>query len=339
MSEAQSLVLTFDEPPRNQHAHTNRSDGDAPQTIAATLRAAGIDAPCSLYNEAIELARQGHLGQAVSRLQMLLGLDPDDADALLLLAKVHAAQGRPQDSLARLDAAVAAGVVAPAGFRDYLETAIRAERSREEEHRARLGAREQGEVKALRNEARQLRSENVRIETELGESRERERLWKYAAIGASGLGTTIILAMILASGGPSTTGASVAATTPTADVTEAGVTQAGGIQADATQAGAADASAAAPAPVAEKPVAEKPVAEKPAVAEKAPLADKTAADKSAAAKTNGPHTHVVASGDTLYKLASRYYGDSSQWEKIAKANKAKLKGKIDLKLGDTLVIP
>ena len=55
--------------------------------------------------------------------------------------------------------------------------------------------------------------------------------------------------------------------------------------------------------------------------------------------TNGVVTHVVGSGDTLYKLAGQYYGDASRWERIRDANKAALGGKIDLKLGTELVIP
>lgn len=187
MSEP-ALAVDFDDPPRGAPAFVPSPTESAPQRIAETLRSAGIDAPCSLYNEALDLAREGHLGQAAQRLQMLLCLDPDDAEALLLNAKVNAAQGRPVEALARLDQAVAAGALPPAGFRDYLEAAVRAERSREEEHRARVASREQGELKALRGEARQLRTENVRLESEVGTATERERTWKWVAIGASVVG-------------------------------------------------------------------------------------------------------------------------------------------------------
>jgi nucleoid-associated protein YgaU len=47
----------------------------------------------------------------------------------------------------------------------------------------------------------------------------------------------------------------------------------------------------------------------------------------------------VASGDTLYKLAKRYYGNAGAWERIRAANADKLGGSIDLKLGTRLVIP
>lgn len=333
MSEAlQSLVLSFDEPPRAHDAHTTSAAGDAPRTIAQTLRAAGIDAPCSLYNEALELARDGHLGQAVSRLQMLLGLDPDDADALLLLAKTHAAQGRAQDALTRLDSAAAAGAVPPAGFRDYLEAAIRADRAREEEHKARLASREQGEVKALRTEARQLRSETVRLESELGEALDQARMWKLGAIGASAAGSLIILAMVIAGfrspSAQARQAAEAAAAPQVAVAADADVLPAD-VPGELTTEEAP--SAAAVVPTAPTAIAAVPAAA-PA-AEVAPTASAPTASATAA------RTHVVGSGDTLYKLASRYYGNGSEWTKIRDANKSTLKGKIDLSLGQELVIP
>lgn len=339
----QSLAVHFDDPPRAPAANGARPDGDAPRAIAATLRAAGIDAPGSLYNEAIELARDGHLGQAASRLQMLICLDPDDADAQLLLARVHAAQSRPAEALARLDAAVAAGAIATAGFRDQLEAAIRSERASEEEHRARLAAREQGEVKALRQEARQLRSETVRLESELMMTTDRERLWKYLAIGSSVIGTGIILAMLFVGRGPaasvdaevataapgvgvSSDALDVAAetpdggTTPSADPTAAATLAAPTV---ATTSGTNDAATTTTGTTAST-----------ATPKASPAT--TTTTKSTMAKGG---THVVASGDTLYKLASRYYGDSSQWTRIRDANRGKLKGGIALTLGQTLVIP
>lgn len=326
MSEAlESLPLDFDEPRRSPHGG-QPADGDAPTAIAATLRAAGIDAPCSLYNEAVELARQGHLGQAVSRLQMLLCLDPDDADGLLLLAKVHAAQGRPQDALGRLDAAVAAGAVAPPGFRDSLEAAIRAERTREEEHRIKVGNREHGEVKALRAEARQLRSETIRLETELNELKDRERWWKIAAIGAAGLGTLVTVGLLIR--GVSAEAPALAEAPAAAPVVDAAPLEDPVAAQGAALAAAEEAAAVAPAVA--------PVAAPTAVA---PAAVAPAAAPAVAPAVEGPRSHVVGPNDTLYKLAKQYYGDSSKWEKIRDANKKTLKGGIDLSLGQKLVIP
>jgi nucleoid-associated protein YgaU len=47
----------------------------------------------------------------------------------------------------------------------------------------------------------------------------------------------------------------------------------------------------------------------------------------------------VKSGDTLGRLALRYYGDASKWEKIRDANQDVLKGGINLSVGTKLRIP
>ena len=322
MSHAYSFnPLDFDDVPRG----SAEADGSAPQRIASTLRAAGIDAPSSLYNEALALARDGHLGQAVSRLQMLLCLDPDDADALLLLARVHAAQGRAADALARLDAAVAAGAVAPGGFRDLLEEEIRAERNREEEHRARVSAREQGEIRGLRQETRQLRSDNVRLEGEIQDILTRERNWKISTVAVALFATGVVLALMILP----PVAAPGEAVQPEPVVAEAPISP------DAFSAEAPAAKVeSAPAAVVEVPPT-APVAVAPAAAPvvKAPVAE---APKPA---VKAGRVHKVVSGDTLGRLALKYYGDASKWERIQAANQDVLKKGIALDVGMKLQIP
>ncbi|MCI0341830.1 MAG: LysM peptidoglycan-binding domain-containing protein [Planctomycetales bacterium] len=50
-----------------------------------------------------------------------------------------------------------------------------------------------------------------------------------------------------------------------------------------------------------------------------------------------PRTHVVASGETLGKIARRYYGDEKEWRRIAEANPAVKPQAI--RPGDVLVLP
>jgi len=50
-------------------------------------------------------------------------------------------------------------------------------------------------------------------------------------------------------------------------------------------------------------------------------------------------SHVVQRGDTLYKLAEKYYGDGSLWKEIHKANRKSIPNPDRLELGQRLVIP
>lgn len=50
-------------------------------------------------------------------------------------------------------------------------------------------------------------------------------------------------------------------------------------------------------------------------------------------------SHVVQKGDTLFGLARRFYGNGNQWKRILDANESVLKGREQLKIGTTLVIP
>jgi LysM repeat protein len=54
-------------------------------------------------------------------------------------------------------------------------------------------------------------------------------------------------------------------------------------------------------------------------------------------KSNG--THVVQSGDTLWAIAKKYYGDGSQYTKIFNANRDKIKNPNLIYPGQKLVIP
>ncbi len=49
--------------------------------------------------------------------------------------------------------------------------------------------------------------------------------------------------------------------------------------------------------------------------------------------------HDVASGDSLSKLAARYYGDGTQWMRIFEANRNVLTDPDRIKIGQKLRIP
>lgn len=57
------------------------------------------------------------------------------------------------------------------------------------------------------------------------------------------------------------------------------------------------------------------------------------------ASFGGGQSHVVAKGDTLYKLARQYYSDQSRWKDIYEANRNVIPNPNMLKVGQQLVIP
>jgi nucleoid-associated protein YgaU len=50
-------------------------------------------------------------------------------------------------------------------------------------------------------------------------------------------------------------------------------------------------------------------------------------------------THVIASGDTLTKIARRYYGSSEKWNQILEANRGVIRDPNNLTVGATIRIP
>ena len=154
-------VLAFDEAPRG---HGGRG---ATEQIARLLDSSEIDAPASLYDEALTLAKEVRFAPATDRLRMLLTLDPIDSEAALLLGKVLAARGQWQEALQRLDAAQANGAAVPTTLRERVENALRNQIQDAEEQRLRLAARERTEIRNTRAEAKRLRSANAVLDAQV----------------------------------------------------------------------------------------------------------------------------------------------------------------------------
>lgn len=53
----------------------------------------------------------------------------------------------------------------------------------------------------------------------------------------------------------------------------------------------------------------------------------------------GFRSHTVGPRETLYRLATIYYGDGRQWQKIYHANKNRIADPADLPVGIRLIIP
>jgi tetratricopeptide (TPR) repeat protein len=83
-----------------------------------------------------------------------------------------------------------------------------------------------------------------------------------------------------------------------------------------------------------------PAAAPAPAAKSAPGAEsKPAAVTAAATAATGHQIYTVVQGDTLTKIASKFYGDGGSWEPIFEANRDSLSSPSSLRVGQTLVIP
>jgi len=56
-------------------------------------------------------------------------------------------------------------------------------------------------------------------------------------------------------------------------------------------------------------------------------------------KATGPRKYVIATGDTLWNLAEKYYDDGTKWRVIQDANPKQIPDPYNLKAGVTIIIP
>lgn len=336
-------LLSFeDEAPRGT------GEADATTKIARALDACGIDAPASLYDEALALARDGRLAPASERLRMLLCLDPNDGEAALLLGKVLAAREQWQEALSWLDAAAANGAVLPPGVRDSVEEGLRRHVQDAEDYRSRVAARERGEIRNLRNEAKRLRSENIALEAENETLRSRVRTWSGITAVVAGSASALLLAALLFGGSDS------AATDATAEVeaevaaalaepgpafTVEPASAAGGATVSTPVTASAPAGAATVSVPVDKPFAASAPPAGPTTAAATPKAEATTTAKSAAPTGALLTTHTVKKGENLGAIAKKYYGSSGEWPRIQAANSDVLGGGNALQVGMKLKIP
>jgi nucleoid-associated protein YgaU len=70
-----------------------------------------------------------------------------------------------------------------------------------------------------------------------------------------------------------------------------------------------------------------------------PQASAPAADAAPAGTSEQMQTHVVASGESLSKIAKRYYGDANKWQRIFDANRDQITNPDLIHPGQQLKIP
>jgi LysM repeat protein len=344
----------FQKSTRQSHSEQPVPAGGVPRALREAAELAGLDPCAELYNESLRYAQEGHLRLARERLQMLLCMAPDDGEARLMLARVHVAGQKWQEALSALDEATNCGVDVPMSLRRAVEDHLQAEQAAKEEQTGVLKARENGELRKLREDAKRLRTETHAQAARVVDLEREVKKWAWATAGVSGLSMLFVLGSLVFGGGE---------TAAPAPVVEDGAAAAG-VAADA----------AAEAPVAEEPSSS--LAQRAASAldgmsglDGAALELKLAGDKAfllgevvsykqkraaekalkdveglasvdtsgvvILARTKGAE-HVVEKGDTLSKIAHQYYGDGGLTKPIEDANGVTSK---NLRIGQALKIP
>ncbi len=296
---------------------------DAVLRIGNTLQSSGLDAVPELYDEALSLARDGHLGRARDTLQMLLCLDPDDGPAHLLLAKVYASQRRWALACTSVDAAAACGQRLPLGMKDAFESA-RAEQTKAPEPRK--AARRDGEVHALREEARRLRSEHMHIKRVADAYQARSQL---LTVGSAVLGGVCVILLGIVLFGGSETEAVAGASANDALAAET-------LQAEPTFVEPEPFEELVAEPLGEDVLVVGEVVARP-VKVAPPVVEAVTPEPIVTPATGQASIWKIESGDTLWTIAKEHYGDATRWQDIAAAND--LPEHAGLSLGQTLLLP
>jgi len=364
----QAETVRFDESSRCSLSDKPVGPGGITHAIRQATESHGIDATSELYNEALRYATEGHLRHSRERLQILLGLSPEDGEARLLLAKVYVAGQRWRDALTAIDQAQACGIHVPSQLREAIEESLAAEVAGDEERLQTLQAREQGELKALRQEARRLRSENAQLLGRNYDLEKEARRWAWTTAGVSGV-AILFVAVNLLFGGSGSSSDTIAATEPVEVPSDAIVSQPS-VQLEND----VSATAKLPTPPANNTLADQAAA---ALTEASSLrgtsltvtvqsgkallsgqvashvqkkdaqnlilgipgiSDVSVDDVKVAVRKKGTK-HTVVSGDSLSKLAYDYYGDATLAKRIQRENKRLLKGRANLSIGMDLAIP
>jgi len=160
-------------------------------SILQAAEATGIDPLPELYNEALIAAQEGRLKEARDRLRIMLALAPRDGGAQLLLAKVLVSLESWYEAIAALDEAEILGAPIPHGLRMAIEGHLPDTAHTEPGDATR--AREQGELRALREEAARLRELNQLANQQVNELEREASRWAWISAAVCVIGAGFLL--------------------------------------------------------------------------------------------------------------------------------------------------
>ena len=279
------LQLVFDEKPR-------RGGGNgASGRIAKVLYQQGIDVSSLIYDEALDFIVEGDFFSATERLRMLYTLNPTDTGALLLLAKTLAARKNWQEAKHYLNIAAESGAKIPKNIEDFIEQGLFRDLHNADVERKRALARDRNEIKSLKHEMRSLRSKNSSLNSKSTYLTEKLNNAYYMSVTIAGISLAIIFHFIIQNG-----------------------------------------KKTVEAPVQEIAVQEKQIEKTPTIHVQEPIENQPSVEKIQEVQEPDPEpdppkeeskypiVHTIRPGESLGKIAERYYHDHKMWKKIKDHN-------------------
>jgi nucleoid-associated protein YgaU len=297
-SMAMKLQLVFDEKPR-------RGGGNGVSgRIAKVLYQQGIDVSSLIYDEALDFIVEGDFFSATERLRMLYTLNPTDTEALILLSKTLAARKNWQEAKHYLDIAVESGARVPKNIDDFIEQGLIRDLHNADVERKRALARDRKEIKLLKKELRKIRSTNSALNSKTSYLTEKLNNAYYMCVTIAGISLAVVFHFIIQNSG-TTRNAQTQETEQTAIVEQVDPIPAKTPaeqpkeqvqnQAD-LQPSAEPIQEVEPEPV----VAPRPVINNP--------------------QKKYPIVHIIRPGESLGKIAEKYYKNHRLWKKISTHN-------------------
>ena len=312
------LQLVFDEKPR-------RGGGSgASGRIAKTLYQQGMDVSSLIYDESLVLITQGDFFSAANRLRMLYSLNPTDSEALLLLSKTLAARKQWQEAKHYLKKAEEKGNKIPSTVRDFIEQGLQRELQNADIERKKALQRDRKEIKLLKKELRKIRGINSSLNNENNNLAEKVNYLCYVCTIVSAVSCAFCLFFWFNNDKETTQKTSTVQTTEvdTQKTKKSEQTNNPSIKAP-------------PQPLVEQ---QEPPSQPEAAVEvetiTPPQPTVTPIEKPQPA-TKYPIVHIVKRGESLSKIAERYYGDYKMWKRLSDhnniaPNKIKIKQKIEI---------
>ena len=285
------IQLVFDEKPR-------RGGGNgASGRIAKVLYQQGIDVSSQIYDEALDCIVDGDFFTATELLRMLYTLNPTDTGALILLSKTLAARKSWQEAKHYLNLAAEGGARIPKNIEDFIEQGLIRDLHNADVERKRALARDRKEIKLLKRELRKVRSSNSSLNNKATYLTEKLNNAYYMCVTIAGISLAVVLHFIIQNSGvPAKEVAQVADSVEQQPVQQAPVQQA---------------PVAQPEPVIEEPEVVEPEEVEPPEPVRPVVQEPT---------TKYPITHTIRAGESLGKIAERYYKNHRLWRKISEYN-------------------